>query len=241
MNITYEQAKQADARGEKVEYRIPGRVCYLTDGFRKCTSDVTPEFIHSLRDDAEFRLADPYAELKAAHAAGKVIQVKQTDGAIEIWTDFYPQYESRFESRPADCYRVKPDAPTLEAGKEPVSEWELFTAEFFKREGFTPSRRDARINDLFWWFKAGAFFQGDARITDEPQPYDNWDKVPAWANWQAIDDCGFWRWFEQEPEKITPTHYFSVTGRMGGISSGTYPAPTNYTGTWEQSLQERPI
>lgn len=27
----------------------------------------------------------------------------------------------------------------------------------------------------------------------------NWNNAPAWANYVALDDDGWWHWFEQKP------------------------------------------
>jgi hypothetical protein len=241
MNLTYEQAKQAHESGKQIEF-LSG------DGdWQRCVpadfSGKAPSWVLKYK----FRLADPYAELKAAHAAGKQIQHLYDNGK---WADIPGEIGWNY---PPDRYRVKPDAPTFEAGKKyrtrDGKKACVYTANGLDEMFPVVGALEVSSGTPRQWRENGAYHNGGgyspldliAPWTDEPQPYDNWDKVPAWANWQAIDDCGFWRWFEQEPEKITPTHYFSVTGRMGGISSGTYPAPTNYTGTWEQSLQERPI
>ncbi len=51
---------------------------------------------------------DPYAELKAAHAAGKTIQMKATYG--EEWCDMH-NYSPAWDDPPAS-YRVKPHSST---------------------------------------------------------------------------------------------------------------------------------
>lgn len=54
----------------------------------------------------DLRKVDPYKELKAAHAAGKVIQCRKRDG---VWLDIsYPNWDS-----PANCYRIKPEPKTV--------------------------------------------------------------------------------------------------------------------------------
>lgn len=55
---------------------------------------------------------DPYAELKAAHAAGKVIEVFVKDD--EYGPDRWSKKESDGWTLPPERYRVKPDAPPVQ-------------------------------------------------------------------------------------------------------------------------------
>jgi hypothetical protein len=108
MNLTYEQAKQAVERGEKVE-------CRFTDCYSGQPHDWKPFSCEALCVDTsafEFRLADPYAELKAAHAAGKVIQENVIQENVGGWIDLdNPKWD-----RAACYYRVKPDTPSFAPG-----------------------------------------------------------------------------------------------------------------------------
>lgn len=72
---------------------------------------------------------------------------------------------------------------------------------------------------------------------DVPPPYDNWDKVPVWAMWQWCDVGGQWRFSETKPELGNYTWYSACLG-IGRLPLICHPS--NYTGTWESSLQERP-
>ncbi len=61
--------------------------------------------------------ADPYAELKAAHAAGKKIEVQMPNGE---WFDYKPD-SPQWNLQP-ECYRIKPEPATkeVELGPEDV-------------------------------------------------------------------------------------------------------------------------
>ena len=61
--------------------------------------------------------ADPYAELKAAHAAGKVIQFKPKIGNLPWIDDPYPEWKEHME------YREKPDAPFQLPPPPPGMSW----------------------------------------------------------------------------------------------------------------------
>lgn len=60
---------------------------------------------------------DPYAELKAAHAAGKAIEVQMPNGE---WFDYKPD-KPQWNLQP-ECYRIKPEPATkeVELGPEDV-------------------------------------------------------------------------------------------------------------------------
>lgn len=97
------------------------------------------------------------------------------------------------------------------------------------------------------WTDACNYFSGDpahtcfefralAPWTDTPAPYDNWDKVPAWHKYQARGSSGRWYSIELEP---TLTKY-GWDGINQGLAIPDKYAPTNFTGTWQTSLQARP-
>lgn len=235
MNLTYEQAKQARTDGKQVEFYCSCNKEWIAWNGR-CNHP--PHF--------QFRLADPYAELKAAHADGKVIQ-EDDNGGKDWWDLENPKW-----IRPADHYRVKPDAPTFAPGYyrmrngEKMRIYEVYekridgVTEF--KPGWTP-----RI-----WNRDGTYrtcsnqnrphdYDVIAPWTDEPPPYDNWDKVPAWHRWIFRNAGGIW---ESTDSKTTPfTSPYREIWVHQGISLQIPPdcAPTNFTGTWEQSLQKRPI
>lgn len=56
---------------------------------------------------------DPYAELKAAHAAGKVIQCRINE--LDTWDDSSPSWYN-----PPHCYRIKPEQQKVPLGPSDV-------------------------------------------------------------------------------------------------------------------------
>jgi hypothetical protein len=58
--------------------------------------------------------ADPYAELKAAHAAGKAIEVQMPSGE---WFDYNPD-KPQWNLQP-ECYRIKPEPPPFQLPPPP--------------------------------------------------------------------------------------------------------------------------
>lgn len=60
---------------------------------------------------------DPYAELKAAFKAGKVIQTRRSLGCD--WTDWHISYEPTWTS-PVENYRIKPAPKLVPLGPEDV-------------------------------------------------------------------------------------------------------------------------
>ena len=63
--------------------------------------------IPEITREPEAAPADPYAELKAAHAAGKVIQLLMS-ASEDIWADYEPNAELSWSFPPYD-YRIKPE------------------------------------------------------------------------------------------------------------------------------------
>lgn len=57
---------------------------------------------------------DPYAELKAAHAAGKTIEVQMPNGE---WFDYNPA-DPQWNLQP-ECYRIKPEPPAFQLPPPP--------------------------------------------------------------------------------------------------------------------------
>lgn len=240
--ITYEQAKEAHSRGEKVEMKW--RLAKSQPWESVNMSHIHEVICGTADEKYEFRLADPYAELKAAHKAGKVIQARVSPYG---WVDVESPY---WESGSPESFRVKPDELKIEAGKdyrnglgekvEVISTISKSLTEFpvigevnckgggiitryYRRDG---SSGDSRFTLIAPW-------------TDTPAPYDNWQHVPAWANWQALDSCGEWRWYTDKPGMTnTITGWATINGWSHVVIDGF--TPTNFSGTWEQSLQERP-
>lgn len=55
---------------------------------------------------------DPYADLKAAHAAGKMIQIKVSE-------EFWEERERPLWDSPVECYRIKPEPPPFQLPPPP--------------------------------------------------------------------------------------------------------------------------
>jgi hypothetical protein len=95
---------------------------------------------YNLRNKATWQLPDPYAELKAAHAAGKVIQFNPGDSLG--WRD----QQCDFTAAP-HCYRIKPE-------QQPQEPWAAEKAAFAAGEtiqyssGYNPAWSD--VLDPMW-------------------------------------------------------------------------------------------
>lgn len=63
----------------------------------------------------------------------------------------------------------------------------------------------------------------------------DWDNLPEWANWYAVDNCGYISVFEQKPSKGK-----AVWHDNGGQWNYVYPLEENDTPDWQNSLQQRP-
>lgn len=230
--VPYNEAQAASERGEVVT-----RSCACAPQWQPFDAVLcAPEPNHY-----EFRVLDPkpdpYAELKAAQAEGKTIQMLDGD----VWRDLsgFVHFDFRIE-----LYRVKPnlkpDELVIEPGKEPeftLTESQLRKAAYV----FTAAKslNDPRCGEFI------DYIRELLRVSDTPAPYDNWDKggVPSWAMWQAMDESGSWIFAENKPTQLG-----SVWGCDSGPNDletgfGSLPKhlyPINFTGTWDQSLQQRP-
>lgn len=222
-NLTYEQAKAAHERGEKVE---------VYDA-KWWALGLEPQW-DTLRNKS-FRLADPCAHLKQAQSEGKVIQRNQSL-LSEDWVD---QPNPSFTLSP-DRYRIKPELK-IEAGKEYLANdggngdksiWRVVCTDAY---GPWPVVAVSGLHTER--FAADGHHSNPSLTLSAPAPYDNWPHVPAWANWQAMDCKGNWQWFANDPQKSM----FNWNLRGGGLEGDIPPefAPTNHTGTWDQSLQPR--
>jgi hypothetical protein len=237
MKLTYEEAKAAHEQGEKVECRI---LQFDTINWGPLGELAThPENV--IGEFFEFRIdePDPYAELKAAEKAGKVIQWLNFDA---VWVDCdWCKNEPTWMLSP-DRYRVKPDELKIEAG---------LTFAQFQKSGRRGRRKAWGLPCVgySWANWHQPLKKEDIDATDweiepkTPAPYDNWQHVPAWANWQAWSELyKHWRWYANEPEK-SESMYHCRAGLVSSDQWGAIPegyCPTNFTGTWDQSLQERP-
>lgn len=74
----------------------------------------------------------------------------------------------------------------------------------------------------------------DYRVSETP--FVNWDAMPAWANWVAMDPSGTWFWYSTKPVKATE----EWEGSFPGAIPLEY-AP-KYAGTkpWHELIIERP-
>lgn len=91
--------KQAFREGKAIQWKYPNHNRDWLD----CTESVLPHWFA----DFEYRVKpiDPYAELKQAHAEGRVIQMSHQERGKTLWTDF-PDAEF---GAPPGRYRVKPE------------------------------------------------------------------------------------------------------------------------------------
>jgi len=111
----------------------PAKTAYKGDrGFREAFAKAVRDAV--LNHIAESGKPDPYAELKAAHAAGKVIQMIHPDG----WKDIHFPV---FDAEPGQ-YRIKP-----EPGIVPLDMTDLRATDEFKM------KRGATIYTVLFWDK----------------------------------------------------------------------------------------
>jgi len=113
---------------------------------------------------------DPYAELKKAHAEGKVIQYNYGSDASPAWKDIDdPEFGDGSE-----CYRIKPELKTFEAhGKT----WTKHTP-----GDAMPCAREAIIQCLF--------ADGNVWYADAPAQQFRWSKLDSIADiigWRYAD------------------------------------------------------
>jgi len=137
--------KDALANGERVEWK--GR---LFSQWHECSN--TCKWLPGF----EYRIVDPYAELKAADAAGKVIQFLGVDGK---WTDGNDGKPWLWMCDPSD-YRIKPE-PELYSGLT-LEQWEAVMAGGFLCEFRDSDACDWRIGRLTKMDDSFAQFEMDA-------------------------------------------------------------------------------
>lgn len=241
--MKFDEAKAAHEAGQEVEFRWksshgenPWMLVKALFGPQNREEDI--------RSTYEFRLApgqepDPYAEYKAAQKAGKVIQIyarlaSEPDGKAEWGDDLNPQWcvDPKF-------YRVKPEEPALviEPGKE------YRHAGYKLRSLCTDS--PGPLPFIFIDNSGQIWRFGSEQIklltfvpwTAAPVILDNWRHLSSWAKWQALDENGDWCYFQDKPDKGSYSWY--ANSNYWGLIPATC-RPTNFTGTWESSLQERP-
>lgn len=235
---TYAEAEAAAKRGERVELKSR-----YGEGNEWRWWSTTPATTHACDCCFIFRIPiDPYAEYKAAQAQGKVIQHQSTSGNwfdVEnpVWDDLPPdRYRVKLVIESGRAYRTRDGRKALiyavrQPGCYPIH-GAIFWADRSESEAWTADGHYALSGSM----------QGEDLIapwTDDPDPYDNWAHVPAWANWQAMDENDRWAYFAVKPTRLSSTwDDLDEFGAFGVLPRSLYP--TNFTGTWEQSLQERP-
>lgn len=101
--------------------------------------------------------------------------------------------------------------------------------------------------DITCYFANGSFYHDGPSNKDlvseiKPSPVVNWDAMPAWANWVAMEpNRPEWYWYDLQPE-INPYGPIWDRSFTSGRSFGQIPAafaPT-FTGDWKESLTQRP-
>ena len=124
---------------------------------------------------------DPYAELKKAHAAGRVIQVSIGPPEAREWDDLSQAITPAFKTAP-ERYRIKPDdsPPWIEwhGGPCPLRDEEVEEWEYKCRDGFHASKDESGLPSDRRWSHSSCPHYGDIiayRVlkTREPKP-----KVP---------------------------------------------------------------
>jgi len=73
-----------------------------------------------------------------------------------------------------------------------------------------------------------------------PEPFVDWDAMPAWANAVAMDESEIWSWYEKRPEQMGSRYHLTPAGCISGQIPDEY-AP-KYAGTkpWHELIIERP-
>jgi hypothetical protein len=138
---------------------------------------------YNLRNKATRQLPDPYAELKAAHAAGKVIQFNPGDSLG--WRD----QQCDFTAAP-HCYRIKPE-------QQPQEPWAAEKAAFAAGEtiqyssGYNPA-----WSDVFdpMWLPASTSHGPRYRIKPKPQkvPLEPCDVPPGSVIRNGLNNPNRW-------------------------------------------------
>lgn len=72
--------------------------------------------------------------------------------------------------------------------------------------------------------------------TPKQEPEIQWDKLPEWANWAAMDKNGVWYGYEGKPEKNNMQWTLTGVGRLVCIKIEQINTVIN----WGQSLVQRP-
>lgn len=197
----------------------------------------------------------PYDEAHAASERGEMVEYRRAGG--QAWHPFGlfngSLQQCGYEFRVLD---LKPDELVIEPGKEYRAHGGYKTRVYAINAGGENPIHGAYLKDNCWialsWRASGRYllvsesdFDLIAPWTDTTAPYDNWDNgsVPSWAMWQAMNANGTWYFFETEPETCENTHWTLPHEVFSASGAGRLPAchrPTNFTGTWQSSLQARP-
>lgn len=163
----WQKEREACARGERVEHKFK----VYQDWFQIHARDLD----NACWDDpgVEFRIvppADPYTDLKAAYAAGKVIQYLNEKAE---WEDLHPAW-----GRPASQYRIKPWSLADHLAKHfrPLREGEKPHRDDFTEEMLTDGWRPQLLGEKQqsgdqWW--NGNIWSGQIFVGSESGPRDN--------------------------------------------------------------------
>ncbi len=60
----------------------------------------------------------------------------------------------------------------------------------------------------------------------------DWKSAPKWAKWLAQDANGIWYWYEEQPQVLGNSSWFS--------SGGNNEAAATPSSEWRESLEQRP-
>jgi len=74
--------------------------------------------------------------------------------------------------------------------------------------------------------------------TDTPDCSKLWPLLPPWINWVAMDENGSWAGYRNKPGKVEGFYYCKSDDDYCTIPKEYSP---KYSGSWKDSLTERPI
>ena len=140
---------------------------------------------------------DPYAELKKAHAEGKVIEVFVKDD--EYGPDRWSKKENNSWTLPPECYRIKPESETFEAHGKTWTRHNPGDA--------MPCGGDAMVEVLTRRELNGAYEYSD-------QLAERW----YWSNSDSGGDIIGWRYADEPPKPETP--WTPAVGDVVQLKSG---------------------
>ena len=104
-------------KGAVVEFQDSHGQWYTHVKFYECVGALSPDKWFGTKYRIVTEVDDPYAELKEAHAAGKVIQYKSSSG---VWSDVAPSWcvePARYRIKPEPKYRPWRTVDEVPVGK----------------------------------------------------------------------------------------------------------------------------